>query len=85
MPALDLALGHGVIRLAAGVTHALLFEPLGQVGRNVVGPVVGEQARTLVEASLVIMISSKKTNTALQTRSRTKPCPELSVRLLTDA
>ena len=40
MPALDLALGHGVIGRAADVVHVLAVEPFGQVGRDVAGAVV---------------------------------------------
>ena len=35
VPALDLALGHGVIGSAANVTHVLAVEPFGEVGRDV--------------------------------------------------
>ena len=35
VPALDLALGHGVIGSAANVMHVLAIEPFGEVGRDV--------------------------------------------------
>ena len=39
MPALDLALGLRMIRRAACVRHALVFQVLGQITRDVAGPV----------------------------------------------
>ena len=43
MPALDLALGHRMIRRAADMLHVLAVEPFGEVGRDVAGAVVGEK------------------------------------------
>jgi DNA-binding transcriptional LysR family regulator len=43
MPALDLALGHRMIRRAADMLHVLAVEPFGQVRRDVAGAVVGEK------------------------------------------
>ena len=40
VPALDLALGHGVIGRAADVIHVLAVEPSGEVGRDVAGAVI---------------------------------------------
>ena len=49
MPAFDLALGHGVIGLAAGVRHALVVEPFGQFAGDIGRAVVAEQARPLIK------------------------------------
>ena len=49
MPTLDLALGHGVIGLAAGVRHALVIEPFGQFVGDIGRAVVAEQARPLIK------------------------------------
>ena len=43
MPALDLALGHGVIGRAANVVHVLAVEPFGEVGRDVARAVVRQE------------------------------------------
>ena len=43
MPALDLALGLGMIGRTAHVSYAGVFEPFRQVSRHVAGPVVAEQ------------------------------------------
>ena len=43
MPALDLALGHRMIRRVTDVFHILAIEPFGQVCRDVAGAVVGEK------------------------------------------
>ena len=43
MPALDLALGHRMIRRATDVPDILAIEPFGQVCRDVAGAVVGEK------------------------------------------
>ena len=43
MPALDLALGLGMIGRAADVPHTLLFEPVSQIARDVAGAVVAQQ------------------------------------------
>src|ERR1700731_3137161 len=43
MPALDLSLGHRMIRRATDVLHVLAVEPFRQVGRDVAGAVVGEK------------------------------------------
>ena len=40
VPALDLALGHGVIGSAANVIHVLAIEPYGEVGRDVARAVI---------------------------------------------
>jgi hypothetical protein len=43
MPALDLALGHGVIGRAANMVHVLAIEPFGEVGRDVARAVVRQE------------------------------------------
>jgi hypothetical protein len=43
MPALDLALGHWMVRCAADMRHVLAIEPFRQVRRDVAGAVVGEK------------------------------------------
>src|SRR5208337_4233698 len=43
MPALDLALGHRMIRRATDVPDILAIEPFGQVCRDIAGAVVGEK------------------------------------------
>ena len=43
VPAFDLALGLGMIGRAADVAHALLFEPVSQITRDVAGAVVAQQ------------------------------------------
>jgi hypothetical protein len=53
MPALDLALRHGVVGLAADVRHAVAVEPIGQVSRKIRWPVVAEQAWPLIDIGLV--------------------------------
>jgi hypothetical protein len=53
MPALDLALCHGMMGLAARVTHALAVQPVGQLGWDVGWSVVAEQARSPTEGRLV--------------------------------
>ena len=41
VPALDLALGHGVIGGAADVIHVLAVEPSGEIGGDVARSIVG--------------------------------------------
>jgi hypothetical protein len=43
VPALDLALGLGVVRCTADVRDALAFEPVREIARDVGRPVVAEQ------------------------------------------
>ncbi len=49
MVALDLALGHRVIGLAAGVGHAVLREPGAELGGEVGRPVVAQQPRPMLD------------------------------------
>ncbi len=44
VPALDLALGHRVIGLAAGMLHALVVEPFGKIARDVGRAIVARAA-----------------------------------------
>jgi hypothetical protein len=53
MPALDLALGHRMIRRAADVLHVLAVELFSQVRRNVAGAVVGEKPWPVDDLRLV--------------------------------
>ena len=53
MPALDLALGHRMIRRAADMLHVLAVEPFGQVRRDVAGAVVGEKPWPVDDLCLV--------------------------------
>lgn len=43
MPALNLSLGLRVIRGSAHMLHALVFEPLGQVTRDLALPIVAQK------------------------------------------
>ena len=45
VPALDLALGHWVIRRAANVVHVLAVEPSGEVSRDVARTVIRQEPR----------------------------------------
>ena len=51
--ALDLALGLGITRLAADVCHPAVAEPVGQIGRDVARPVVGQQPRAMHDLNLI--------------------------------
>ena len=53
MPALDLALGHRMIRRATDVLHVLAVEPFRQVHRDVAGAVVGEKPWPVDDLCLV--------------------------------
>ena len=53
MPALDLALGHGVIGGAANVVHVLAVEPFGKVGRDVARSVIRQEPRPVHDLGLV--------------------------------
>jgi hypothetical protein len=44
MPALDLALGLWVERRSTNVIHLVIFQPFGQIARDVTRPVVAQQA-----------------------------------------
>ena len=43
MPALDLALGHRMVRCATDMRHVLAIEPFRQICRDVAGAVIGEK------------------------------------------
>ena len=47
MVALDLALGHRMIGLATGMRHAVLRKPRTELGGEVGGPIIAQQARSL--------------------------------------
>src|SRR5438046_394213 len=47
VPALDLALGHWMIGRAAQVLDLAVVEPLGEIARDVAGPVVWQEPRPL--------------------------------------
>ncbi len=51
MPALDLALGHGVIGSAADMIHVLAVEPFGEVSRDVARSVIGTVRRFVLRPS----------------------------------
>ena len=53
MPALDLALCHGMIRPATRVADALFYKPVCQLDRDVGQSVVAEQAGTSIKGKLV--------------------------------
>ena len=53
MPALDLALGLGMIRSAAHMLHAFMFEPPGQIVRDVTRSVVAQKPRSLLYVDVV--------------------------------
>ena len=53
VPALDLALGLGVIRRAARVLHAFAVQPLSKFTRDVAGSVVAEQTRLVDDVNLI--------------------------------
>ncbi len=67
MPPLDLALGLGVIRRTAGVLHAFVLQPFGQLPRDVAGAVVAQQARLVGDVNLAA------------SRRLLKPDPSVSV------
>jgi len=45
VPPLDLALSPGMTGCAADAIHLSVFQPTGQIAREVIGPVVAEQPR----------------------------------------
>ena len=53
VPALDLALGLGMIRRSAHVFHAAIIEPFGEVAGYVAGAVVTEQPWFVLDRGLV--------------------------------
>ena len=53
VPALDLALGLGMTRRAADGCHPAAAEPVGQIGRDVARPVVGQQPRAMHDLPLI--------------------------------
>ena len=53
MPALDLALGHGMVRGTANMFDFAITEPFGQVAGDVAGAVIGQEPRPLGEPGLV--------------------------------
>ncbi len=44
MPTFDLALGLRVERGAANMIHLVIFQPFGQIARDVTGPIIAQQA-----------------------------------------
>ena len=53
MPALDLALRLRMEGGAANVSHVLCIQPFSQLGRDVAGTVIAEQARLMDNPSLI--------------------------------
>ena len=53
MPALDLALGLGVMRRTTHMIHAFVIEPFGKIGRDVTRSVIAEQARFVDDTGIV--------------------------------
>ncbi len=53
VPALDLALGLGMVRRTTNVIHATVLEPLGQIAGNVGRAVVAEHLRLVHDRSFV--------------------------------
>jgi hypothetical protein len=53
VPAFDLALRLGMERGAAHVAHALGLDPLRQLASDVAGAIVAEQARLVLDVSLI--------------------------------
>jgi hypothetical protein len=72
MPALDLALGHRMIRRAADVLHVLAVEPFGQVRRDVAGAVVGDR-RAFNDAKTKLKLVAGRRNAAIVHKSDMYP------------
>ena len=53
MPALDLALGLGMLGRAADVFHGLLVQPFGQVAGDVTRAIVRQEPRLVADMGLV--------------------------------
>ena len=53
MPALDLALGLRVERCTTNVIRFLIFQPFGQITRDVTRPVIAQQVRHVANDGLV--------------------------------
>ena len=52
-PALNLALGLGMVRCATDMLHALIIEPLSQVAGDIAGSVVGQQPWLMDDLRLI--------------------------------
>ena len=53
VPALDLALGLGMVWRSANMLHAVLMKPVGQVGGDVGGAIITEQSELVNDVSLI--------------------------------
>ncbi len=53
MPAFDLALCLRMVGRAANVSHVLCSQPICQLGRDVAGTIIAEQARLMDDPDLV--------------------------------
>ncbi len=53
VPALDLALGLGMIRRSAHMFHSAIVEPFGQIARYVAGAIVAEQPGLVLDVGLI--------------------------------
>ena len=53
MPALDLALGLGMVRCSSDMIHTAFVQPVGEVAGDVGRPVVTQQARLVDDLGLV--------------------------------
>ena len=53
VPALDLALGLGMVRCATDMLQALIIEPFGQVAGEIAGSVVGQQPWLMDDLRLI--------------------------------
>ena len=49
VPALDLALRHGMVRPAAGVGHAIVLEPVGQLAGDIGWSIIAEQSWSVTD------------------------------------
>ena len=53
VPALDLALGLGMVSRSTNMLHAVVMKPVGQVGGDVGGAIVTDQAGLVNDVSLI--------------------------------
>ena len=53
VPALDLALGLGMIGRPTDMAHVLLVQPFGQFPRDVTGTIVGQQPGSVPDMGLI--------------------------------
>ena len=77
MPALDLALRHGMIRSATAVLHAAAFEPFRQIAGDVARPIVGQKPGPMNDIGLIEISSLQGQVQSLGDVARRHGCAEL--------